>query len=67
MNALSVIFVSQYLEDLRNQNPQYPTVPRVAKRSMRSRIAAATAGLRSTFASDGGSVIPELRDYPYGG
>jgi hypothetical protein len=67
MNALSIIFVNDYLQDLRAQSTQHPTAPRVTRRSMRARIAAATAGLRSALGSDGGAPIPTLRDYPYGG
>lgn len=67
MNALSIIFVSQYLDDLRAQSPQYPTAARVAKRGMRERVAAATAHLRSSIRYPDDDIVPELRNHPYGG
>jgi hypothetical protein len=67
MNALSIIFVNQHLEELQAQSRRHPASSRVARRSMRSRIAAAADALRSALRSDGGPSVPELRDYPCGG
>ncbi len=66
MNALSIIFVNQHLEELQAESRRYPTSSRVAKRSLRSRIAAAAGTLRSMFRADDGPTVPELRNYPYG-
>jgi hypothetical protein len=39
----------------------------VAKRSLRERVASATASLRSILGQGTGPVVPNLKNYPYGG
>jgi hypothetical protein len=67
VNALSVIFVNDHLNELQAMARQHPAADLVTKRSMRERIAAATASLRSVVGSTDDTVVPKLRNYPYGG
>ena len=65
MNAIAVIYVNQHLESLRADN-QHRMASGVAKRSLRSRIAAAAASL-GTVSANSDPVVPRLTNYPYGG
>ena len=65
MNAVSVMYVNQYLDSLRTEH-QHRMASRVAKRSLRSRIAAAAASL-GIVSANADPVVPRLTNYPYGG
>lgn len=66
MNAIAVIYVNQHLDSLREESKRNRMASGVAKRGMRSRIAAAAAslGIASTSAEP---VAPKLTNHPYGG
>ena len=66
MNAIAVIYVNQHLEDLRAESQRNRMAHGVARRSLRSRIAAAAASL-GIVASNSEPVVPKLQNYPYGG
>jgi len=66
VNAVAVIYVNQHLESLRSANQQDPMASRVAKRSLRSRIAATAAAL-GIVSTSSDAVVPKLVNYPYGG
>lgn len=66
MNAVAVIYVNQHLESLRSENQQDRMASRVAKRSLRSRIAATAAAL-GIVSTSSDAVVPKLVNYPYGG
>ena len=68
MNAIAVMYVNAHLEELRADTHQRRMASLGTKRSMRDRIASATAGLNKRFGSDSNeSVTPKLKNYPYGG
>ena len=65
MNAIAVIYVNQHLESLRTEH-QNRMASGLAKRSLRSRIAAAAASL-GIVSANADPVVPRLTNYPYGG
>ena len=67
MNAVAVIYVNSHLADLRAEARSRRADPLVEKRSLRARLASGTAGLRKVLGSDSGPVVPQLKNYPYGG
>jgi hypothetical protein len=68
VNAVAVIYVNSYLEELRADAHRNRMASLVTKRSMRQRIASAAASLNKTFGSETTEPItPKLNDYPYGG
>ena len=66
MNAIAVIYVNQHLDSIRAEHQRNRMASGVAKRSLRSRIAAAAASL-GLVAPNSESVVPSLTNYPYGG
>lgn len=66
MNAVAVLYVNAYLEDLRISSRNQHVAPLVPKRSLRRRLASFAATLRGV-GSDGTAIVPQLKDYPYGG
>jgi hypothetical protein len=66
VNAVAVLYVNAYLEELRTNAAKPRTAPLVAKRSLRERLASFAATVRGV-GSDGSPVVPQLKDYPYGG
>ena len=66
MNAIAVIYVNQHLDSLREENKRDRMASGVAKRGMRSRVAAAAASL-GIVSRTTDSVVPKLTNYPYGG
>lgn len=66
MNAVAVMYVNQHLSDLRSENQRNRMASRVAKRSLRSRIATAAANL-GIISANPDPVVPKLQNYPYGG
>ena len=67
MNAVAVIYVNSHLADLRAEARSRRADPLVEKRSLRSRIASRTAGLRKVLSTESGLEVPALKNYPYGG
>lgn len=67
MNAIAAIYVSQHLTELQAEAHRNRTASLVAKRSLRQRVASATASLRSVLGQGNGPVVPNLKNYPYGG
>ena len=68
MNAVAVMYVNEHLESLRSEAQQRRLAGQAESRSIRSRIASATAELRRTLGIDAsGTTVPALKNYPYGG
>ncbi len=67
MNAVAVMYVNSHLADLRAEAQHNRVASLVEKRSLRSRIASRTAGLRKVLSTESGLEVPELKNYPYGG
>ena len=67
MNAVAVMYVNSHLADLRAEARSRRADPLVEKRSLRSRIASRTAGLRKVLNTESELAVPELKNYPYGG
>ena len=67
MNAVAVMYVNSHLADLRAEARSRRADPLVEKRSLRSRLASGTAGLRKVLTTESGLEVPELKNYPYGG
>ena len=68
MNAVAVMYVNEHLESLRSEAQQRRSAGLAESRSIRSRIASATAELRRTLGiGASGSALPALKNYPYGG
>lgn len=68
MNAIAVMYVNEHLESLRSEAQQRRLAGQAESRSIRSRIASATAELRRTLGIEGsGPTVPALKNYPYGG
>ena len=67
MNAVAVIYVNSHLADLRDEAKSHPTDSLVERRSLRERLTSSAAGLRKIVGSDSGPVVPQLKNYPYGG
>ena len=66
MNAVAVLYVNAYLEELRTNARNQHVAPLVAKRSLRKRLGSFAASLRGA-GSEGTALVPQLKDYPYGG
>lgn len=67
MNAVAVIYVNSHLADLRDEAKSHRAASLVEKRSLRERLASSAAGIRKILGSDSGPVVPQLKNYPYGG
>ena len=67
MNAVAVMYVNSHLADLRAEAKSHRTDSLVERRSLRGRLASSAAGLRRILGSDSGPVVPQLKNYPYGG
>ena len=67
MNAVAIMYVNSHLADLRAEAQHNRVASLVEKRSLRARIASRTAGLRKVLSTESGLVVPELKNYPYGG
>jgi hypothetical protein len=61
------MYVNAHLEELRAEAQRNRAASLVTKRSMRERIASATASLGRTFGSGSDPVLPPLKNDPYGG
>ena len=67
MNAVAVIYVNQHLEELRAEAQRDRMASLVERPSLRERLSSGAAGLKKVLGSDGGPVVPQLKNYPYGG
>ena len=68
MNAVAVMYVNEHLESLRSEAQLRRLAGQGERRSLRGRIAAATAELRRTLGFEAsGPAVPTLKNYPYGG
>ena len=67
MNAVAIMYTNSHLMDLQTEAKRNRTASLVAKRSLREQIASATASLRSILGQGTGPVVPNLKNYPYGG
>ena len=67
MNAVAIMYTNSHLMDLQTEAKRNRTASLVAKRSLREKIASATASLRSILGQGTGPVVPNLKNYPYGG
>ena len=67
MNAVAVMYVNSHLADLRAEAQHNRMASLAERRSLRERLASRTAGLRKFLGSDSGPVVPQLKNYPYGG
>jgi ribosomal protein L32E len=66
VNAIAIIYVNQHLDSIRAEHQRNRMASGVAKRSLRSRIAAAAASL-GIVSANSDPVVPSLTNYPYGG
>ena len=67
MNAVSVMYVNSHLADLRAEAQSHRAASLVERRSLRERLASGAASIKKIVGSDGGPVVPQLKNYPYGG
>ena len=67
MNAVSIMYVNSHLTELQAEAHRNRTASLVAKRSLRERVASATASLKSVLGQGTDPVVPTLTNYPYGG
>ena len=67
MNAVAIMYVNSHLADLQSEAQRHQMASLVERRSLRERLSSGTAGLRKILGSDSGPVVPQLKDYPYGG
>ena len=67
MNAVAVMYVNSHLADLRAEAQRNRMASLAERRSLRERLASGTAGLRKILGTESGPVVPELKNYPYGG
>ena len=67
MNAVSIIYVNQHLEDLRSDAQKRRLAASLAEKpSLRARLASAAASLRRTLGADEiGPNFPQLSHWPY--
>ena len=67
VNAVAVIYVNQHLEELRAEAQRNRAASLVERPSLRERLSSGAASLKKVLGSDGGPVVPQLKNYPYGG
>ena len=67
MNAVAIMYVNSHLSSLQAEAQRNRTASLVAQRSLRQRLASATASLKSVLGQGTGPVVPSLTNYPYGG
>jgi hypothetical protein len=67
VNAVSIIYVNDHLEDLRSQTRQHRLAASLAPEpSFRERLAASLASVRRTLGADEiGPNVPNLSHWPY--
>ena len=68
MNAVAIIYVNEHLEGLRAEAQRDRAASLASESSLRKRIGSASDSLRRTLGiGSTGPVLPQLRDYPFGG
>ena len=67
VNAVAIMYVNSYLADLQSEADRNRTASLIERRSLRERLISGAASLRKTLGSDSGPVVPQLKNYPYGG
>ena len=67
MNAVAIMYVNSHLADLQAEARRDRTALLVERRSLRERLSSGAAGIRKVLGSDNGPVVPQLKNYPYGG
>ena len=67
MNAVAVMYVNSHLADLQAEAQRDRMAELVERRSLRERLSSGSASLRKILGSDSGPVVPQLKNYPYGG
>ena len=67
MNAVAVMYVNSHLADLRAEAQRDRAASLVERRSLQERLASGAASLKKILGSDSGPVVPQLKNYPYGG
>ena len=67
MNAVAIMYVNSHLADLQAEAHRDRAALLVERRSLRERLSSGAASLRKIVGSDSGPVVPQLKNYPYGG
>ena len=67
MNAVAVMYINQHLADLQAEAQRNRTASLVERRSLQERLSSGAASLKKILGSDTGPVVPQLKNYPYGG
>jgi hypothetical protein len=67
VNAVAVMYVNSHLADLQAEAHRDRAASLVERRSLRERLSSGTASIRKLLGSDSGPVVPQLKNYPYGG
>ena len=67
MNAVAVMYVNSHLADLRAEAQHNRAASLVERRSLRERLTSGTASLKKILGSNSDPVVPQLKNYPYGG
>ena len=67
MNAVAVMYVNSHLADLRAEAQRNRAASLAERRSLRERLSSGTAGLQKIIGADSEPVVPQLKNYPYGG
>jgi hypothetical protein len=67
VNAVAVMYVNSHLAELQSEAQRNRAALLVERRSLRERLSSGAASLKKVLGSDGGPVVPQLKNYPYGG
>jgi hypothetical protein len=67
VNAVAVMYVNSHLADLRAEAQHNRAAALGERRSLRERLSSGTASLKKIIGSDNDPVVPQLKNYPYGG
>ena len=67
MNAVAVMYVNSHLADLRAEAGAVESTHWSSGAASGRASPPRTAGLRKVLGSDSGPVVPQLKNYPYGG
>jgi hypothetical protein len=67
VNAVAVMYVNSHLADLRAEAQRNRAASLVERRGLRERLSSGTASLKKIIGAESDPVIPQLKNYPYGG
>ena len=67
MNAVAVMYVNSHLADLRAEAQCNRAASLAERRSLRERLSSGTASLKKIIGAESDPVVPQLKNYPYGG